>query len=221
MYYSNSFQIGIPTLNRADLLIPSVQLYLDSYPDTKIWILDNGNQSKLDIFKSYDKTIRGNFIKFPVTVIKSPENIGVAASWNYLCKKIYELSEYALILNDDIFLGKAENDLNTLCSKYKFCRSTQDWAAFLISKEIYNKVGEFDSNFYPAYYEDNDYEYRMKLMGLKDNKIPQMNPIIYRTSQSIEADKSIIEKSKNNKQIYKEKWGGLPKREYFKTPYNK
>ena len=39
------FGIGIPTLNRYDLLLPALHFYaLNDFPDTHIHIIDNGDQ---------------------------------------------------------------------------------------------------------------------------------------------------------------------------------
>lgn len=51
-----------------------------------------------------------------------------------------------------------------------YSRSTEgehpDFSAFMLSKEAYEKVGQFDEGFYPAYHEDNDYHRRIKLSGM-------------------------------------------------------
>jgi GT2 family glycosyltransferase len=205
--------IGIPTLNRYnDLLNPNLLLYCRDFylphGGTDFYILDNGKQ---DIRFEYCKLL--NF----------ENNIGVGASWNVLCDNIFKDSDYALILNDDIYLGKKLMQIEQLISKAgdKLIRATPDWCAFIISKEIYNKVGKFDECFYPAYYEDKSYEYRMKLKNVGVYKTPDLNPYVYANSKSLEKDLSILESSKKNKRLYIEMWGVEPEREKFKTPYNK
>ncbi len=207
-----TFEIGIPTLNRADLLLPSLWMYKKDFPNTKLWILDNGNQN-----------LPRNLL--PFNYIINDENIGVAASWNVLCEKIFETSDYALILNDDIYLGKNEREIHALLDarKFKDCfiRATPDWCAFLIPKKIWEKIGKFDESFFPAYYEDKSYEYRMKLNGIIPKITPDLNPVIYKSSQTLEKMPSILEGSKKNKEIYINMWGGIPTKEKFKTPFNK
>ena len=45
------FAIGIPTLNRYDLLKPSLMLYLQrDFPTIDIFIMDNGNQGIVNDF---------------------------------------------------------------------------------------------------------------------------------------------------------------------------
>lgn len=207
-----SFAIGIPTLNRADLLVPSLMKYIYDFPEVNIYVLDNGNQ-EIPNFAKVGKTV----------LIKSEKNIGVGPSWNVLCRKIYENHENALILNDDIYLGKKTENIFSIISKYpsQFITATPDWCAFIIGKNIFERVGEFDECFYPAYYEDNSYAYRMKLKGINHCLTPYLNPEIYRVSQTIDKDKSLFEYRTKNKKLYIEMWGGLPEREKFIKPFNK
>lgn len=203
--------IGIPTLNRFDILRSNLLLYARDFSlvggDIPFVILDNGNQG---ITFNYGH------------IIQKEKNIGVGASWNQLCKKIFETCDYALILNDDIYLGKRLSEINYIIGKKpdRFQRATPDWCAFILPKKVYEEVGPFDECFYPAYYEDKSYEYRMKLKGVPLIKNPDLNPYEYRNSQSLEKDLTIFEASKKNKKLYIEMWGGEPERETYKKPYN-
>lgn len=208
------FEIGIPTINRYDLLQPSLLMYGHDFANTKIWVLDNGKQG----IHSNNKN---------VSILTETENIGVAASWNKLCDLIFDnpKNDCALILNDDIYLGKREVDIHSLIDKKRnrqsFLRCTPDWCVFLISREVYKKVGKFDECFFPAYYEDKSYEYRMKMLNLPQIVTPLLNPYIYQNSMTAEKMPSIIDVSKKNKQLYIEMWGGEPNKEKFKKAFNK
>jgi GT2 family glycosyltransferase len=204
------FAIGIPTLNRYDLLKPSLMLYIRDFPTTHIFILDNGHQGIIQ---------NGIYLK------ENDKNIGVGPSWNWLCDQIFQVADNALILNDDIYLGKKEKDIDDLLHKKKnkgcLLKSTPDWCAFILPKRIYEKVGKFDECFYPAYYEDNSYKYRMKLQGISVLNTPDLNPLVYKNSSTLAKDPSILEDSKRNRQLYIEMWGGEPNQEKYKTPFNK
>jgi GT2 family glycosyltransferase len=202
------FAIGIPTLNRADLLLPSLKMYSKDFKE-KIYVIDNGNQG-IESFAN-------------VQVITNKQNIGVAASWNVLCDRIFETADYALILNDDIYLRKTSLEIEMLINikSNNLLRATPDWCAFIISKKIYNKVGRFDECFFPAYYEDSSYEYRMKLKGVTMITAPALNPFIYNNCKTMEKMPELQELGKNNKQLYIKMWGGEPKKETFKKPYNR
>ena len=50
----NNFAIGIPTLNRADLLNPTLKKYFKQFPNTDIYIIDNGSQSIVSRSNNYN-----------------------------------------------------------------------------------------------------------------------------------------------------------------------
>lgn len=207
----NKFAIGIPTYNRFDLLHPALLFYIRDYPTTKIFVVDNGKQNISDKIKHPN-----------IEVIENESNIGVANSWNVLCKKIYEEHDYAIILNDDIYLGRKDWEIDNLLTNYKkdFYVTMQDWCVFILPKSTFKEVGEFDGGFFPAYYEDNDYHYRMKLNNKSFFQIPFLNPFLYQASQTIEKEPSLRQMIQKNKDRYISKWGGEPKKETFKRPFN-
>jgi GT2 family glycosyltransferase len=208
----NKFAIGIPTLNRLDLLHPALLFYIRDFPNTKIYVLDNGKQG------IKEKLSHPNII-----IVESKDNLGVASSINFLLDMIYQNHDYALILNDDIYFGRKEWELDNLLTNFKkpIYTSMQDWCAFILPKETFDEIGKFDEKFFPAYYEDNDYMYRMKMKSKEIFKIPFLNPFVYQSSQTTQKDPSLRDYVENNRQYYIEKWGGLPSRETFKKPFNK
>lgn len=208
---NDSFAIGIPTINRYDLLEESLQKYLISdFINTKIFIVDNGNQMIN--------------IKHPnLTIIRSSKNLGVSGSWNILSTLIFDKYEYCLFLNDDIYFGKKEEEINVFLKNYEnedFHVSFHNWSAFILPKKTYRKVGSFDSNFYPAYFEDNDYFYRMKLQNLSYHQTEKLNCEIFRNSMTIQKDPTINKNFEKNREYYIQKWGGAPTLEKFVTPFN-
>lgn len=206
----NKFAIGIPTINRADLLNEALEKYVKDFPDIMIYILDNGNQE-------INHKLSENII-----VERSSENKGVAGSWNFLMKRIFKHHEYAFILNDDIYLGKNKNDIESLLeNKYDFYVTEFNWCSYIIPKSTFELVGGFDEIFFPAYYEDNDYHQRMKMCNLSYFATNKLNPEIFRNSMTIEKDPSLNQEFETNKFKYIVKWGGLPGFETFKTPYNR
>jgi len=212
----NKFAIGIPTQNRADLLIPSLESYIKDFPSIDIHIVDNGGQ--IDILNWVSKSKNNNVQLHPQMV-----NLGVAKSWNLLLNEIYKDSEYALILNDDIYLGYDKNYIENLIDKYQsqvLLTNPIDWCVFILPKSTYEANGKFDEQFYPAYCEDNDYVYRLKLRGQKVFKTPSLLPKVHRASMTLERDYTIQTAYHENKERYIEKWGGAPDFELFKKPYN-
>ncbi len=204
--------IGIPTLNRKDLLLPSLMLYANDFPDTRIHVIDNGAQGIQQACGTISKNI---------FVYEQEKNKGVAASWNMLCKQIFKTCDYALILNDDIYLGRSKNDIEQLLTEKKkkpLYLCTPDWSVFIIPKETFDKIGGFDERFFPAYYEDDDYLYRMKIKGMMPYRTPILNPVVYRNCMTSKLNHSIADAAFENKKRYVEKWGGEPTKEKFVKP---
>jgi len=211
-----TFQIGIPTLNRKDLLEESLVRYQNDFPDVKIHIVDNGNQDILIPRASLGK----------YSIYTQPTNLGVSTSWNLLCREIFKENDYALILNDDIYLGYDKSIVDEAIQiamnnrKHLFIRSEMSWSMFLISKELFSEIGGFDELFHPAYYEDSDYIYRMNLAGIQQSIIPSLNPRTYRISGTYEKAPELVNMAmQSNKERYIEKWGGLPLLEQYEVPY--
>lgn len=216
------FTIGIPTINRVDLLNPTLEKYLVDFPSVEILILDNGHQDILE----HDR----------IQFVQSGTNLGVARSWTQLCNIIFGSGgtrlknawnkQYAWILNDDIYSGKNESYMNGFIQtvmrndQVDFVAGGTDWSNFIISRECFGEVGNFDPFFYPAYFEDNDYRYRMKLLKKSYLQAVELTPAIYRKSQSLAKNKSLGDRFEENQAYYKAKWGGLPDEETFRRPFN-
>jgi GT2 family glycosyltransferase len=99
---------------------------------------------------------------------------------------------------------------------------TPDFAAFLLSRACWQRVGPFDENFAPAYFEDNDYHYRMGLDGMR--AIAHPPAVFYHfgsRTQNEAASQPIVHSSafERNREYYIGKWGGPPGAEVFRRPF--
>jgi GT2 family glycosyltransferase len=202
--------IGIPTINRADLLNEALANYFEDFKNTEIVICDNGNQEII--------TRERNFVHY-----KPEKNLGVSGSWNMLMDYADKVKgTHVLILNDDIYLGKSEDEINTIIRLWnpEFICTELNWCSFILSVETFKKVGNFDENFFPAYFEDNDYFRRMQLANVPIIVNPMLNPVIYRNSMTIQKSPELNSGFEKNRQYYISKWGGQPTQETFATPFN-
>lgn len=214
MIYQQTFAIGIPTINRWDLLQGALDFYNKNYPSTKIFIIDNGRQGIPFIY--------GN-----ATCFEFGQNLGVAASWNRLCRFIFLHMhvKHALILNDDILLGYDETQIIKLVKEQSLAgiiNNNSNWSSFIISRMTFSSiVGHFDEQFKGAYFEDNDYSYRLDMAGIIRAKSTLLDPIEFRESASSKKDPSLLNFFQHNKDYYISKWGGIPGEEKFTTPFGK
>lgn len=92
----------------------------------------------------------------------------------------------------------------------------------IFSRKCFESVGFVDTNFFPAYFSDNDYGRRMQLARLN---MANSNKVVYFHFWS----RTIYEENMRgtndkyfplNKKYYIEKWGGIPGKEKFSEPFN-
>lgn len=88
-----------------------------------------------------------------------------------------------------------------------------DFSCFMIDKGVYSTVGEFDEQFYPAFYEDNDYHVRMHRAEIEAVSIPL--PFLHHGSQTLAnahpMEAAFIRNGAANcKDYFKSKYGCVP-----------
>ena len=210
--------VCIPTLRRYDLLKKLiVSLERGSIKPDHYYIIDNGGGLKLN--------------ETPRTSIYKPgKNIGVSKSWNWFIKNV---PESRLICNDDLIFS--QNDLQKLIDNIipmhiTFPKSSgylNIFSCFILNDDVVNKVGLFDESISPnyGYFEDNDYYRRMELLKVKFKAVLNcnINHVGSATLNSFNQDekKDHDKRFKTAKANYIKKWGGMPKKETFSTPYGK
>lgn len=217
----------IPTLNRYDKLEECVRSALwGKTPPEKIYIIDNGGELNLSEFCD----------KFPEDEDKlifwvSSENLGVSKSWNKFLTEV----EYPMIIsNDDIVFGRYDisnfiKAYNTYTEHVLFHSDSipqvNMFSCFIVRKRLVNTIGLFDEHFYPAYYEDNDYRYRIKLAGF-DEMIMKVSTEMRHSNSSTLANYTNEEMQNHhrtftaNRDYYIRKWGGLPEKETYIKPFD-
>lgn len=204
--------VGIPTINRADLLNEALEKYFEDFKNTEIFIVDNGGQELITREKKF-------------VIYRPEENLNVSGSWNLIMDYANRINAtHVLMLNDDVYLGKAEDTILTLIEwnkKQGFFNSYCNWSSFILEVATFNKVGLFDQSNFPNYFNDNDYFYRMQLMDVSMCYTHTLDPIVYRNSMTIAKDPSLNQNFMVYRQNYINKWGGLPTQETFITPFNK
>lgn len=178
---------------------------------------------------------------YPIIIPNWIENKGVAASWNLGMKIAMAHSiGNVLVVNDDIvfepgcvykmmnalygrIFTSALNTRDFTPAKSEQYDSEPDFACFMVHPaQFVKRVGWFDENFYPAYFEDNDMGYRMQLGGILDESRRLDAPMFHHGSvtQNWEG-KQVVNgpQFEKNRLYYRTKWGGVPGEETYKTPH--
>jgi len=173
----------VPVLNRYDLLDRMVSSI--DYPVEHLLIIDNGASSVLE-----DMAIDVPACVEHTTYLPMPANLGVAASWNLGIKSFPYAERWFIASNDVRFepgalgrLSEARSDEITLSSMFPH------WQAFALGYEAVKRVGLFDEGFFPAYFEDNDYQRRAERAGVAIRRLEV--PMIHDNSSTIRSDERL------------------------------
>ena len=153
--------VVIPVLNRMDLLkrcVDSIDYEID-----KLIIINNGQETIPAFFNDFIKE---------TYILYMPSNLGVATSWN-LGIKSTPYSDGWVFLNSDAWFnpGALKEYLSTV-KRNNIQLVSEDvvlppWCCAWIGANVVEKIGLFCEGFYPAYFEDWDYERRAKAAGFE------------------------------------------------------
>lgn len=216
--------ILIPTINRADLLLNSLVTLAEQVDDfERLLIIDNGNQH---IRIPHEMTGK-------VGIYNSEHNLGVSGSWNFGISALFFDTDitHVLVLNDDVSL--ATNQLKDILAVLDanpdrwFLVGPYYWSVFAISREGAKAMEirpgvYFDEHFFPAYFEDNDFHWRMRVKDESKylGNVSAFAPEKYINSGSLAKDPTLNKTFNDNKKYYISKWGGAPGRERYRRPFN-
>lgn len=164
--------------------------------------------------------------------------LSVAASWNRGIAAAFAWgADYALVLNDDILLHPCTVDRLVRWARSKPCglicaydircvgldanglaayeppdpgedQGVQDFCCFLLPRTTWQQVGPFDESFARAYYEDIDYEYRLKQQGLWLGRTTGA-PCYHYGSQT-GSRHATPQDWDRNREYFRQKWGTVP-----------
>ena len=207
--------LGVPVLSRYDLLERLIASAEDgAVKPHRYLIVDNGGRLDTKSSSIARAVARGA----TVSVLSPGRNLGVAASWNAILREAHP--RYATVIsNDDVTLGP--RTLEWLYSKDAIDRHdfiiaegghhANGWCLFLQAPSCAEKVGFYDENFYPAYYEDTDYHRRMTLAGIEPFRLPTDHAYEGWATIKLEGyGGPTYRGQQRNLDYYTRKWGGPP-----------
>ena len=146
----------VPTLTRHDLL--DRMLRSIDYPVGHLVVIDNSGRGVVGGSGPWER----------MTVLPMPVNFGVAASWN-LAIRMGHRADWVMIVSDDVEFPAgtlAEFDRQSGENRLLLSGTWPHWCAFTIGMRVVQKVGLFDEGFFPAYFEDSDYDRRCQRAGV-------------------------------------------------------
>lgn len=202
--------LSVPVMNRPELLrqmLASIDVPVERYI-----IIDNSPDGNM-----------AEGIDLPnLTVIAAHSNFGVAGSWNLAIKSAPLAPWWAFVNNDITFMPGDLGRLIEHMGNQGGMGMLLTPSAFAVTADCVEKAGYFDENFYPAYFEDNDYVYRCGLTGVTVTALPAN--YAHERSATILSDGDYMRENARtfplNQGHYSAKWGGPPLQETYKTPFN-
>lgn len=213
---------GIPTYSQFQHARESVLTILNTsslIPDQIVIIDNSGNGS--GVLALNDLTQLSNKIH----VIPRTQNI-LSGAWNDIMNVFPD--DYIIIANDDIkphtysieALVNAAIEHPDSAMLNGSGHSGNSYSYFLLRKWAYARVGPFDIKFKPAYFEDNDYDYRLRILaGLIREEVPEatFDHVGSATLKAMTPEQQARHHMRfsENERYYLNKWGGLPGNERF------
>ena len=155
--------LGFATLSRFDM----AQRLLNSidYPVEHLVIVDNSGTKVFE--PKLTKHVRNLWL------LRVPHGLGANGAWNLIIKSTPH-APYWVIPNDDSWFapGALETIANNVdTTAFNFVNVEPKWSCVVPTEGSVMKAGLWDEVFHPVYYDDDDYEWRMKELGVKFNTI--------------------------------------------------
>tara|TARA_Y100000034_G_scaffold6480_1_gene7145 strand:+ start:674 stop:1513 length:840 start_codon:yes stop_codon:yes gene_type:complete len=158
--------IGVPTVNGGEWLKRFIES-IDYNVDTLVIWNNNGRGLITDELNEFAQ-INYKWIR-NIEVCHLPSNMGVSSTWNLTIKN-YIMAPYWLISNDDIAFTPGlletihkktlDKSIDMVHASDGHIRGTGSYDLFTIKESVVRKIGLFDENLFPAYYEDHEYTLR-------------------------------------------------------------
>jgi GT2 family glycosyltransferase len=176
--------LGFATLKRFDL----AQRLLDSidYPIEHLVIVDNSGTNTWQ--PSQPDKVKN------LWMIRVPFGLGLVGAWNLIVKST-PYSPYWVLVNDDAWFGEGaleiiaqDADPDGLC----FPHIVPDWSCIVLGQKVVEQVGLYDERLYPLYFDDDDYERRIRNAGLSVKRIEAI--VHHNNSSSLQGNEA-----KNNR----------------------
>ena len=172
-----------------------------------------------------------------IEVVACPDNAGVAASWNLGLRRG---ARWTLLLSASIRFGpgglaKMIEEITPLVGDYGLELGSRNpradgdwnvgWKSIVIGRPLVDRIGLFDENMYPAYYEDRDYGHRARMAfgaipwfkgGVEEAGVMKVGDAMAWKHGAMGPEPP----TQWNWGYYCEKWGVVGDEETFLTPFN-
>lgn len=148
-------------------------------------------------------------------------NIGVGRAWNIGAKQVVKQElDYLIIMSQSMLFGPQKEttwikQMETFKGENVIEADGHSWHLIALHRRLFEKVGYFDENFYPGYFEQIDWCYRLELLGLQG---AWARVWVNALSQSVGKHSNLV-LAPPLLAYYRQKWGGDKGEELFDLPF--
>lgn len=230
--------LGVLAYMRGDLVTRMIQSI--DYPVEKLVIVDNGVDDSVVESNNWVRQLRPDVVIYnPGYDQPQPVNLGYAGGCNWILRNY--LRDWVLLVGSDMQFSAG--DLTRISSHYESHKNDPvpvgmidtnfGWNAVGITKAAVESIGYLDENYYPAYYEDCDYNWRHFLarkLGRLSYPAEGHCQIFARhegssTAKWMQAQQPqqyerLCQAFTRNVEYHIRKWGGAQMHEIFDHPFN-
>lgn len=217
---SDNLLVVLPVISRptADICVESIRM-----PDSAFEI---GARDILVI----DNTREGWADQLGFRTYRDPQghNLGVARAWNVGAREVLDRGlDYLVICSTSMRFGPIlhtswRRQMETFWGANIVEAEGHSWHLIAIHRRVFERIGLFDENLYPAYYEANDFAFRMRMVGMEGNspENPWMVVWVNALSQGHALNVDLVHCPAAPLEAYMHrKWGGPKGRERYDAPF--
>lgn len=154
------------------------------------------------------------------------KNRGLSNSWNEgMINAFSNGASGVVIINDDCYFSDhpdAKIMMDTTHSNLICAAENVGYSCLGVNRRCFDKMGCFDENIFPAYYEDCDYSRRLTLAGININNAPAI--VFHEGSGTIKKSPELNTQNLTTmmatQKYYRKKWGALNGEETYRLPFN-
>jgi hypothetical protein len=151
-------------------------------------------------------------------------NLGVAASWNRgVAAAQARGDEWLVVCSAAVAFGEPGglDFVEQLIAGRDVVEAWWlGWHLIAFRLTVFDRVGTFDENFWPAYWEDNDFGYRLTLSDVETPWAkPRVDANLSMFGHAVKLSDVVVDNDKL-RAYYFRKWGGYTSEEKFTTPFN-
>lgn len=150
-------------------------------------------------------------------------NLGVARSWNVGAEEVLNSDyDYLVLMSASMMFGPILHctfkwQLEQFAGAKIIEADGHSWHLIAIHRTCFEKIGLFDENFYPGYFEQIDWCYRLRMVGWEQGFIRVW---VNALSQAVAGHNEIVScPATPLLAYYEEKWGGPKGQEQWVQPF--